>query len=155
DEIESVCGIALAADHLSGSESQELDVFSQTVDKIISQTGKDRYGAEVAIESALAVGAIELRAETLVALHDVENVAQHLEHRAIGLSLNGGRARIQTHARHFSAEVAGTERCDGVVVTQIKRCVDVNPMLVFFFIARIVLTLRYPAGKFAKELANR
>ena len=63
-KIESVCGIALPADHLAGSEAQQLDVFSQAVDKFIRQTGKHRHGAKVAIESALAVGAVELRAET-------------------------------------------------------------------------------------------
>src|ERR1700722_17763014 len=100
-EIESVCRIALAADHLAGRESQELEGFSQSVEKIISQTREDQLCAEVAIESAFTVGAIELRAEAFVALHDVEDVAEHLEHRALGLSLNRGRARIQTHARHF------------------------------------------------------
>ncbi len=75
-------------------------------------------------EGAAAVVGLELGAEGLVLLHHVEDVAQHLEHDAVGLGADGGRARIEAHAGHLAEEVAGAECGDGVVVGQIDGGVD-------------------------------
>ena len=66
------------------------------------------------VERAGAIVAFELSAERLVALQDVEHVAQHLEHDAVGLGADRGRARIVAHARHLAEEVAGVEFGDGL-----------------------------------------
>ena len=58
-------------------------------------------------ERARAVVALQLRAESFVPLQDVEHVAQHFEHHAVGLRPHRRRARIVVHASHLAEEFAG------------------------------------------------
>ncbi len=78
------------------------------------------------IESAAAVGLVELRAEGFVPQHDVENVAQHFESDDIGFRNHSGGARIEIHACHFAEEIAGAKFGDGVAVRKVDRRVDGN-----------------------------
>jgi len=89
-EIKAVGRLALAADDLSRRKSQKFDPIAEMVDEVGSQRGEQRHAAQVRIERALAVVAIELLPEGFVALHNVEHVAQHLEHGAIGFGANRG-----------------------------------------------------------------
>ncbi len=153
-QIKTVGGIALAANHLARSKAQQLDAFAQAVDEFVRQFREHRNRAQMGIERALAVRLIQLRAESLVALHDVQHVAQHFQHRAIGFRAHRRRARIQAHAGHFAEQVAGTQLGDRIVVIQVHRRIDVNPVLRGFFFALVVLALRQLAGKFAQKFAH-
>ena len=82
---------------------------------------EDRHAAQVDLERARAVVAFELRAERLVALQDVEHVAQHLQHHAIGLGAHGGRARIESSCRSSRRTGRRTEFGDRIVVGQDRR----------------------------------
>ena len=77
-------------------------------------------------EGAAAIVGLQLGAEGLVLLHHVEDVAQHLEHDAVGLCPDGGGARVEGHAGHLAEEVSGVELRDRVVVGQIDRSVDAD-----------------------------
>ena len=54
----------------------------------------------------VAVIALQLCAEGFVALQNVEHVAQHFKHHAIGLCPHRRRPRVITHAGHFAEQVA-------------------------------------------------
>src|SRR5208282_1266193 len=105
----------------------------------------------MAVQGAAAIRLVELSAEILVALHHVEHVSQHFEHGAIGLGPDGGRTRVQAHARHFTEQIAGTELSHGVVVVQVHGSIDRNPALIGFLFPMILFALREPAGEFADE----
>src|SRR5271156_5202055 len=107
------------------------------------------------IKSALPVRLIQLRAESLVALHDVQHVAQHFKSRAGGFRAHRRRARVQAHAGHFAEQIAGPQHCDGIVVAQVHRRINMNPVLRCFFFTRVVLALRQLAGKFPQKFAHR
>src|SRR6185437_10254806 len=76
DQIEAVGGIALAADYLSRAEAQQFHPVAQVIDKILGQGSENGYAAQVRIEGADAIVALQLSPESLVALQDVEHVAQ-------------------------------------------------------------------------------
>ena len=63
--------------------------------------GKDGNAAQVRVERAAAVVALQLRAKVLVALQDVEHVAQHFQHHAVGLGAHRGRARVISSCTSF------------------------------------------------------
>ena len=92
----------------------------------LRERSEDRNAAQMRIERAGAIVAFQLRAERLVALQDVEHVAQHFQHHAIGLRAYGRRARVVTHAGHFAEHFAGIQFGDGFVVRQIDRSIDGN-----------------------------
>ncbi len=110
NQVEAVGDVALAADHVALGVAHQLHLIAQQVDELGRQRGEHRDAAQMVVERALAIVGVELRLERLVALHDVEDVAQHLEHHAIGGSAHRGRARIQAHAGHFAEQIAGAER---------------------------------------------
>ena len=84
-KIESVGVRALFGDHLAGSEADELDAVLEEGDEVVVERRKYGHAEQVSAESAGAVVAVELFAEGLVLLQNVEHIAQHLEHDAIGL----------------------------------------------------------------------
>ncbi len=153
-EVEAVRSFALAANHLPGSKAQEIHFFAQASDELVCQFGEHRNRAQMGIQSAPAVGLIQLRAKRFVALHDVQHVAQHLQRGAVGFGSDCGRARVQAHTGHFTEEVARSERGDGIVVIQIHGRVNVNPVLAGFFFALVVLALGESAGKLSQKLAD-
>ena len=135
-QIKTVGGFALLADHLAGRESHQFDAVAEVVDEILREAAKNRNIAQVRIERAPAIGLVQLRAKGFAFLQDVENVAQHLEHGAIGFRAHRCGARIIIHAGHFAEEFARAELRDGMVVGQIDGRVDRNrPAVVFFFAA--------------------
>ena len=105
------------------------------------------------IERADAIVALQLRAEGLVALQDVEHVAQHFQHHAIGLRPHRGRARVIAHAGHLAEEVAGSQFGDGVVVGQIDRGINRDERPVGFFAAAVLLARRQHAFEPAEKSA--
>ena len=100
---------------------------------------------------AAPVGFVELRPERLALLQDVENVAQHLKHHAIGFRAHGRGPRVIIHAGHFAEEFARPEFGDGMVVRQVDRCVDRNRAPVRFVFAAVFLA----RGEAARELARQ
>ena len=104
-------------------------------------------------ERATAVVRFELAAEGLVLLHHVEDVAQHLEHDAVGLRAHGRRARIEAHARHLSEEIALTERGERIVVGEIDGCVnaDVRGSVSTLFVALVRLQRHQLAAHLREE----
>ena len=108
----------------------------------------------MAIESALAIRLIERGAEILVALHDVQHVAEHFEHRAIRLGADGGRTGIKAHAGHFAEEIAGAEFGDWIVVREIDWRIDVNESLICVFLALVFPARDQLARQFAEEASR-
>ena len=103
------------------------------------------------IERAAPVGFVKLRPERLTLLQDVENVAQHLEHHAIGFRAHGRGARIIIHARHFTEQLARPKFGDRMVVSQVDRGVDRNRAAVRFVLAAVFLARRQPARELARQ----
>jgi hypothetical protein len=61
------------------------------------------------LQSAFAVIGVDLRAESFVLHHDVEDVTQHFISNDIGFRPHGSRARVKIQTSHFAKQVAGTE----------------------------------------------
>src|ERR1035438_8419505 len=101
-QVKAIGHLTLCADDLSRLKAQQLDMLPQMVDEVLSQRRQHWNAAQVRIQRALLIGTVQLFAEILVPLHDVENIAQHLEHCAIGLRTHCRRARVVTHASHLA-----------------------------------------------------
>ncbi len=151
NEVEAVGGIALAADDLPGRVADEFDTIAQVVDEVFCERREDGNAAQMRVERAGAIVAFELSAERLVALQDVEHVAQHLEHDAVGLGANRGRARVVAHARHLAEEVARVEFRDGVVVRQVDGGIDGDEGATGFFAALVI----FPGGQDAFQATEK
>ena len=121
------------------------------IDKILRKPAKNRHIAQMGIQRPLAVGLIELRAKRLALLQHVKDVAQHLQHRAIGFSTHRGRARIIIHARHFAKKLAGSKFGNGMVVRQVHWRIDGNRPPVHLLLAPVFV----PGGQTACELAGQ
>jgi hypothetical protein len=121
------------------------------VDEILREAAENRDVSQVGVERPPAVGLVELRAEWLALLQDVEDVAQHLEHRAIGLGAHRCGAWVIIHASHFAEEFTGAKFRDGVVVGQVHRSIDGNRSAVYFLFAAVFLA----RGKTARKLAGQ
>ena len=106
------------------------------------------------VQSALAVVGVQLRLQRLVALDDVQHVAQHFEHHAVGGGAHSGRARIQIHAGHFAKQIAWAECRDGIVVRQIDRGIDGNAGARSFFFATLLAASSQAAGQPAQKSAR-
>ncbi len=103
------------------------------------------------VQRPAAIGLVKLRTEGLALLQYVENVAQHLKHRAIGFGAHRGGARVIIHTCHFAEEFAGAKFRDGMVVGQVHGSVDGNRSAIRFFVAAIFLA----CGEAARELASQ
>ena len=125
--------------------AHQFHCVAQQVDEILRERSEHRDAAQMIFQRAFAVVGVQLRFECFVALDDVEHVAQHLEHDAIGCGADRGGARIQAHARHFAEQIAGVERRDGIVVGQIHGSVDGNGAARSFFFAALLLASQ-PTG---------
>src|SRR5271156_1753263 len=154
-QVKAVRRFTLAANHLAGGEAQQLDAFSQARDEFIRQFREYRNRAQMGVQGALPVRLIQPRAESFIALHDVQHVAEHFQRRAIRFRADRRRARIQAHASHFAEQVARAQHGHRIVVIQVHRRINVNPVLRSFFFARVVLALRQLAGKFSQKCAHR
>ena len=103
----------------------------------------------------IAVLLPQFTAEERVSLHDVQDVAEHLQHRAILHRDHGRRSRIVAHAGHLAEDVARPHRRDRLAVGQRDRGIDRNERaavfdIVMFVIATIVVVARQQAdGKLA------
>ena len=86
--------------------SAQLHAISQVIDEVRREWRQHRNAAQVRFQRALPVCSVQLIAKGLVALHDVEHVAQHLEHRAVGRRAHRGRTRVKAHAGHFAEQIA-------------------------------------------------
>ena len=122
-----------------GAKRMQFDAVAQMVDEILPEAAKDGDVAQMRIERAAPVGFVELRAERLALLQDVENVAQHLEHHAIGFGAHGRGPRVIIHAGHFAEQFARPEFGDGMVVGEVDRGVDRNRAPVRFVFAAVFL----------------
>src|ERR1700687_5356595 len=101
DKVEAVGRISLAANYLPRIEAQQLHAITQMVDEVLGERFEYRHAAQVRVERAGAVVALQLRTEGFVALQDVEYVAQHFEHYTIGPCAYRRRPRVIAHASHF------------------------------------------------------
>ena len=101
-------------------------MFSQVIDEVGCQGRQHRNTTQVRIQGASLVGALQLLAERLVALHDVENVTQHLEHGAVRSCPHSRRARVITHASHFPEKFSGAQLGNRIFIGKIDRSVDGN-----------------------------
>ena len=155
NEVEAVGGVTLAADDLPGRVANEFDAIAQVIDEVFGERREDRDAAEMRVEGAGPIVAFELSAERLVALQDVEHVAQHLEHDAVGFGANRGRARIVAHARHLAEEVAGIQLGDGIVVGQVNGSIDRDEGTRGFFTTLVVFPGSQDAFEAAEEAAAR
>src|SRR5260370_1457314 len=88
-------------------------------------------------KGAAAIGLVELRTESFVLQHDVENVAQHFKSDDLGFRDDGSGSRIKIHTSHFAEEVAGAELGDGIPVSEINGGVDGNGSVERFFRALV------------------
>src|SRR5271155_1835348 len=154
-QVKAVRRFTLAANHLAGGKAQQLHPLAQTRDEFIRQLRKYRNGAQMGVQGALPVRLIQPCAESFVALHDVQHVAQHFQRRAIRFRADRRRARIQAHASHFAEQVARAQHGHRIVVIQVHWRINVNPVLRSFFFARVVLALSQLAGKFSQKCAHR
>ena len=118
-QVEAVGCIALLADDLSRQVADEFDALLEVGDEVRRERRQHGNALQVRIQRALLVGALQLLAEALVALHDVEHVAQHLEHGAVGFRAHSSRPRIVAHAGHLAEELALTELGDRLVHRQV------------------------------------
>src|ERR1700690_2143823 len=150
-EIKIIGGVPLPANYLPGGETDQLNVVAQAGDEFVGEPCKNGHAAQGAIEGSLAVRLVKRRAKILVALHDVEHVAQHFEHRAIRLGADSGGTRIQTHARHFAEEVSGAQLSNRIFVGEIHRRVNVDVALIRVFFAFI----GFARGELTGELAEK
>src|SRR5208282_1094655 len=150
-QVKAVGHIALVADDLSLLKAQQFDMLPQVVDEVPSQRRQYRHAAQVRIQRALLVSAVKLLAESLVALHDVENVTQHLEHRAIGLCPHCRRARVVTHASHLPEQFARAQFGNRVLIREIHRSVDGYVGASAFFFALIDVARGEQALQLAQE----
>ena len=97
-----MCRIVLFADHLPGRIADQLDCFAQMVQEVVGDFGENGDAPQMIAERAFTVGAVESFFERLVPLQNVEHVAIHLVHRAVGQGAHRCRARVKTHAGHFA-----------------------------------------------------
>src|SRR5260370_8473676 len=91
-------------------------------------------------KGAATIGLVELRTESFVLQHDVENVAQHFKSDDLGFRDDGSGSRIKIHTSHFAEEVAGAELADGIPVSEINGGVDGNGSVERFFRALVFFT---------------
>src|SRR5229473_423033 len=138
-QIETVRRHSLLNDDLSWGEALKLDALFQMLDEFRRKVREHGHTAKVIFERTAAIGLVELRAESFVLQHDVENVAQHLESHDIGLRGDRSGARIKIHARHFAEEIPGAEFGDGIAVSEVNRGVDGNGSVACFFLALVFL----------------
>ncbi len=131
-QVEAVRDIALAANDVALGVAHQLHFIAQDVDEVLRQRREHGHAAQMVVERALAIVGVQLRLEGLVALDDVEHVAQHLKHHAIGSRAHRGRARIQAHAGHLAEQVAWNQRSDRMIVGQIHRSVDRDGVATLF-----------------------
>src|SRR6266478_456887 len=84
-------------------------------------------------KGAAAIGLVELRTESFVLQHDVENVAQHFKSDDLGFRDDGSGSRIKIHASHFAELGPG----DGIPVSEVNGGVDGNGSVERFFRALV------------------
>src|SRR6185437_16950642 len=89
------------------------------------------------IQRAAAIIFFDLAAETLVALHNVEDIPKHFKSGDVRRGAHGGGAWIKAHARHFAEQIARTEFSNGLFNRQVSRAVDGNRATRRFLVAVI------------------
>src|SRR5579863_8182239 len=109
NQVESVGEIVLPANDLTLGIADQIDLAAEALDEILAKTREHGHGAQMIVQGAAAVVVFDLRAESFVALHDLENVFEHLEHHAGGGGPYGGGSRIAVHAGHLAEQVARVE----------------------------------------------
>src|SRR5579871_3662613 len=135
NEKKAVRRLALTANHLSGSIASQFNAFAQLRDKLRSNRGEHGNVTQLRRQGALAVILVHPGAEGFVALQDIQNVAQHLQHHAIGLGAHGCRAWILVHTSHFAEQVARFQLGDRIAVGQVYGSIDGNVSLSACFMA--------------------
>src|SRR5712671_6425345 len=151
DDIEVIRGITLAGNDLAGRVTLEHDVFFQIFYEFGREVGEHRHAAKMVFKCAAAVIQIDLRAESFILQHDVQNVPQHLECDNVRFRADGGGTRIKIHAGHFAEEVARTELSDGIAVCQIHGRIDGDRSVACLFFALVLLASHQAAAEPLEE----
>ncbi len=105
-QVKTVGDVALMANDIALAEFNQLHSIPQKVDESLCERCEHGHAAQMIFERALLIIRIELGFERLVALDDVQHVAQHFEHHAVGGRPHCRRARVQAHACHFAEQIA-------------------------------------------------
>ena len=121
------------------------------VNEILLQAAKDGNVSQMRIKRPAPVGLVQLRPEGLALLQDVEHIAQHFQHRAIGFRAHGRGARVIIHAGHLAEQLSGAKFGDRMVIGQVHRCVNRNRAPVGFVFPAVFLASGEPAGEFARQ----
>src|SRR5579864_6872625 len=150
NQVEAVGEIILMADDFALGIADQVYLAPQAVDEILAETGEHGHRAQMIVEGAAAVVVLDLGAQRLVALHDLKNVFEHLEHDAGGGGANGGGPRIAVHAGHLAEQVACVEFVHRVRELKIDRGIYGNRTPAWAGERR-----RWPARQFAGELTEK
>src|SRR5689334_13674790 len=142
NEVEAVSRIALTADYLARSKALQFHSIAKVVDEVLGKRGEDRNALEVSLKRADAVIGVELGAERLILLEDVEHVAQHLQTDNIFGRDHRRAARIEVHACHLTEEIAGVKFCNRMVVFEIDWRIDVDKLARRVFFLALMLFAR-------------
>src|SRR5450755_4109365 len=151
DQIEIVRDVALVANDVVLAVPHQLHLVAQQVDEIRRQGLEHRNAAQLVFQGALLVVRIQLRFEGLVALDDIQHVAQHFQHHAIRGRAYSCRARIQAHAGHFAEQIARPQRSHRIIVRQIYRSINRDSAPLAFLFPPLLRTAGQAAGEFAEE----
>ena len=151
DEIETVGRVTLARDELAGSETLEFDAFFEVLNKVGRKVREHGDAAKMIFKRAAAVVGVDLSAEGFVLEHDVENIAQHFVGDDIGFRTNGGAARIEIQARHFTEEIARAEFGDRAGVGEVDAGVNGDGAVARFALAFVFFAGDEGAGEAFEE----
>ena len=151
DQIETVGNVALTANHVTLAESDQLDPIAQRIDEFGGERSEQRNVLEVVFQRTPPIILIQTPLDVLVALHDVEHVAQHFVHGAIRRGADRSRARVETHAGHLAEQIAWAELGYRIVVRKIDGCVNRNRATIYFTLAAILFAAEQAAAQTLEE----
>jgi len=109
-QIKTVRRVSLLADYLPGANRNNSTGREVVINP--ASVAKDRHVAQVGIKRTHAIGLVPVERGRVCSSADVEDIAQHFDHRAIGFGAHRCRARIVIHAGHFAEEFARTKLGD-------------------------------------------
>src|SRR6185312_4122201 len=126
-------------DDLAGREALQLHAVTKAIDKVLGKRCKNGNALQMCFQSAGTVVLLELSAECLVLLQNVEYVAQHLQTDRIFRRTDRSAARVEAHAGHLAEEIACLKLRDWMVILQIDGRIDVDVLALGVFLLALVL----------------
>src|SRR5262249_2788125 len=131
DDIEAIAGgCPLSDDPFAGLALPQLRTLDQSIDECLElwtlpQWGEILIGPNQVLHGPLAIIGLEILTEGRASLHDIEDVAEHLEHNGAIIRGDGRRrSRVMVHAAHLAEEVPWLKRCERAAVGQRDGGVD-------------------------------